>query len=286
MSDWTSRGLDATTGRTSPSRPAEPPAYRRHDHATLQPRGSEPARRRKLARLFSVTTRDRLHNALIDAPVVGEVYVRSRSQLRHGLVTARTELILDGYPRSANAYAEWAFRYANGEDVRMAVRLHSPRAVRFGTDRGIPTIVLLRPPRDAVASWLQYKPGLRAERAFRRYAAYYDQVFPLRERVVVAEFDEVVADFGAVVKRCNERFATSFEPYPGGADAEAWVRGRIESAWTYDETGEPAEHRVPRPSNGRHLAADLLEGAADDPAVAAAMRAAESAWERFAGGHA
>lgn len=243
-----------------------------------------PSRRRRLSRLFSASTRDRVHNALIDSPVAGEVYVRTRSQLRHGLVTPRTELILDGYPRSANAYAEWAFRYANGEAVRLAVRLHSPRAVRFGAERGIATVVLIRAPRDAVASWLQYKPGLRAERAFRRYAAYYDQVYPLRDQVVVATFHEVVDDFGAIVARCNERFGTSFVPYPGGADAEAWVRDRIESAWAYDETGEPAEHRVPRPSTDRHAAARLLEGAGDDPAVAAAMHAADRAWRRFSVG--
>ncbi len=263
-----------------PVRRTEAKASSARDPALPAP--PEPSRRRRLTRLFSATTRDRLHNALIDAPVAGELYVRTRSQLRHGLVTPRTELILDGYPRSANAYAEWAFRYANGEDVRMAVRLHSPRAVRFGAERGIPTIVLIRAPRDAVASWLQYKPGLRAERAFRRYAAYYDQVYPLRDRVVVAEFDEVVADFGVTVARCNERFGTSFVPYPGGVVAESWVRARIENAWAYDETGEPAEHRVPRPSTDRHAAAHLLEGAGDDPAVAAAMRAADRAWHRFA----
>jgi len=238
---------------------------------------------RRPARLLSASTRDRLHNALIDAPVAGEVYVRLRSQLRHGLVTPQTELILEGYPRSANAYAEWAFRYANGVDVRMAVRLHSPRAVRFGADHSIPTIVLIRRPRDAVASWLQYKPGLKAERAFRRYALYYEQVYPLRNEVVIAGFDEVVADFGAVIERCNDRFGTSFVPYSRNAEAEAWVRARIESAWAYDETGEAPEHRVPRPSNDRHAAKDLLEGVLDEPGVAKAMTSAERVWRRLSG---
>lgn len=238
--------------------------------------------RRRLHDVISATTRDRLHNALIDAPVAGEMYVRLRTQLRHGLVTPRTELILEGYPRSANAYAEWAFRYANGDDVRIAVRMHSPRAVRFGVEHAIPTIVLIRRPLDAVASWLQYKPGLKAERAFWRYALYYEHVYPLRHDVVIADFDEVVADFGAVIKRCNEHYGTSFVPYSGDDEAEAWVREHIERAWAYDETGETPEHRVPRPSNDRHAAKDLLEGVVDDPRVAKAMRSAERMWERFA----
>lgn len=238
---------------------------------------------RRAGRLLSATTRDRLHNALIDAPVAGEVYVRLRSQLRHGLVTPQTQLILEGFPRSANAYAEWAFRYANGVDVTMAVRLHSPRAVRFGAQHSIPTIVLIRRPRDAVASWLQYKPGLKAERAFRRYALYYEQVYPLRDEIVIAGFDEVVADFGAVIRRCNDRFGTSFVPYSRDPEAEAWVRARIESAWAYDETGEAPEHRVPRPSNDRHAAKDLLEGVLDEPGVAKALTSAERVWKRLTG---
>ena len=231
--------------------------------------------------LLSATTRDRLHSALIDAPVAGDAYVRLRTQLRHGLITTQTELILDGYPRSANAYAEWALKYTNGERLRMAVRLHSPRAVRFGVEHSIPTIVLIRAPRDAVASWLQYKPGLGAERAFRRYARYYEQVYPLRTQVVMADFDEVVADFGSVVRRCNERFGTSFVEYPGDAAAEAWVRARIEDAWAYDETGETPEHRVPRPSTNRHDATELLGGLLDDRRIAEALRSAERAWERL-----
>jgi hypothetical protein len=232
-------------------------------------------------RAIPPSARDRVHNTLIDAKAVGSVYVRIRPQLRHGLITSATRLVLDGYPRSANAYAEWAFRYANGDSVPIAVRLHSPRAVREGVRRGVPTIVLIRPPRDAVASWLQYKPGVNAANAFRRYARYYRRIMPLRDRVVVAPFDEVVADFGAVIRRCNERFGTDFEPYPGGPVAEAWVRSQIENAWAYDETGLLPEHRVPRPSRNRDAAEEVLEPVMHDPLVRENLEAALLTWQRF-----
>lgn len=242
------------------------------------------SRVRSLGSLFSATVRDRAHNVLVDTPGVGNAYVRLRRQLRHAVVTPRTELILDGFPRSANAYAEWAFRYANGEGVRLAVRLHSPRAVQIGVRYAIPTIVLAREPRAAVASWLQYKPGLHAQEAFDRYAHYYDAVQVSRNHVVVAQFDQVVADFGAVITACNTRFGTHFTPYPGGPAAEAWVRQRIESAWSDDETGELAEHEVPRPSANRPHAAEVLEGVLDDPAVRSSLLAAERAYRRFLAG--
>jgi len=246
----------------------------------------EPHRSRigSLGSMFSATFRDRAHNVLVDAPVLGNAYVRLRRQLRHAVVTPRTELILDGFPRSANAYAEWAFRYANGEGVRLAVRLHSPRAVRIGARYAIPTIVLAREPRGAVASWLQYKPGLQAQEAFERYAYYYNAVNESRDHVVVAPFDQVVADFGAVIMACNTRFGTRFTPYPGGAEAEAWVRQRIESAWSDDETGELAEHEVPRPSANRPDADEVLEGVLADPAVQSSLLAAERAYRRFLAG--
>ena len=246
----------------------------------------EPRRSRSgmLASIFSATSRDRLHNALVDARGVGNVYVRLRPQLRHAVVTPRTQLILDGFPRSANAYAEWAFRYANGEGVRVAARLHSPRAVQIGARYAIPTIVLVREPRAAVASWLQYKPGLHPQEAFDRYAHYYDTVLASREHVVIAHFDQVVDDFGAVIEACNVRFGTRFTPYPGGARAEAWVRERIESAWSDDETGLLSEHEVPRPSADRPDAAEVLEGVLDAPAVQASVRCAEAAYRRILAG--
>lgn len=243
----------------------------------------EPHRTRFLASLLSPTARDRVHNTLVDTPGLGNAYVRLRRQLRHAVVTPRTELILDGFPRSANAYAEWAFRYANGEGVRLAVRLHSPRAVQVGVRYAIPIIVLVRDPRDAVASWLQYKPGLRAEDAFDRYAHYYETVVELRDRVVIAPFDRVVEDFGAVVRACNARFGTRFTPYPGGAGAEAWVRARIENAWSNDETGVLAEHEVPRPSADRPPATEVLEGMLEDPSVQSSLQAAEAAYQRILG---
>lgn len=246
----------------------------------------EPHRSRSglLGSIFSATARDRLHNALVDAPGFGNAYVRLRPQLRHAVVTPRTQLILDGFPRSANAYAEWAFRYANGEGVRLAVRLHSPRAVQIGVRYAIPTIVLVREPRAAVASWLQYKPGLKAKEAFERYAFYYDTVQGSRGQVVIAPFDQVVDDFGAVIEACNARFGTRFTPYPGGSRAEAWVRERIESAWADDETGVLAEHEVPRPSANRPDAAEVLEGVLDAPAVRASVLAAEVAYRRILAG--
>ena len=251
------------------------------DQQAHEPHRSRP---RLLATLISATSRDRLHNALVDARGLGNAYVRLRPQLHHAVVTPRTQLILDGFPRSANAYAEWAFRYANGEGIRLAVRLHSPRAVQIGVRYAIPTIVLVREPRAAVASWLQYKPGLHALEAFDRYAHYYDAVQALRDHVVIAQFDQVVEDFGAVVNACNARFGTRFTPYPGGAQAEAWVRARIESAWSDDETGELAEHEVPRPSANRPDAAAVLEGMLDTPAVKASVVAAEEAYRRILAG--
>jgi hypothetical protein len=102
--------------------------------------------------------------------------------------------------------------------------------------------------------------------------------------VVIAPFDQVVDDFGAVIEACNVLFGTTFTPYPGGAAAEAWVRQRIESAWSDDETGELAEHEVPRPSANRPDAAQMLEGVLDTPAVKASVLAAETAYRRVLAG--
>jgi hypothetical protein len=57
------------------------------------------------------------------------------------------------------------------------------------------------------------------------YARYYERVLPYKPYLVVADFDEVTQDFGAVVRRLNARFGTTFVPFE---PTEASVRTCLE----------------------------------------------------------
>ena len=132
---------------------------------------------------------------------------------RHLLVTKDTEIVIEGYPRSANTFAVAAFLLAQGRPVRIAHHLHVPVQIIQAVRWGIPTVVLIRKPEDAILSSLVRRPYLSAEWAARYYILFYRTIAPYREGFVVAPFEEVIHNFGQVILRINKRFGTTFVPF-------------------------------------------------------------------------
>ena len=72
------------------------------------------------------------------------------------LVSAQTDLVIDGFPRSANSYTEAAFEVSQ-QNLGLNIVSHSHAAAQIleSTRREIPTVLLIRNPDDAVASFLE-----------------------------------------------------------------------------------------------------------------------------------
>src|SRR5262245_23802891 len=125
-------------------------------------------------------------------------------------VSRETEVVIEGFPRCGNSFAFAAFSLAQPRPVRIAHHLHAPAQIIAGAKHGIPTVVLIRRPDDAVVSLLLRKPDWEADEAYAEYVRFYATILPHRERFVVASFEQVVADFAPVVRRLNRRFGTAF----------------------------------------------------------------------------
>jgi hypothetical protein len=189
----------------------------------------------RLARRFlGDDTRFRLHNWLCSHDATSRLYAAVQPKVRGGMVTDRTELVIEGFPRSANTYALAAFRCANGPEVVVADHLHSGRSVRVAADRGLPCIVLVRDPVDACTSMIQRQP-VRARTALEAYLRFYAQVTLVMDDVVVADFATTTGDFGAVVREVNRRFGTTYQPYEHTEANEAWCREFVTEADRVDQ---------------------------------------------------
>lgn len=130
--------------------------------------------------------------------------------LRPRCVDRRTDLVLEGFPRSANTFALVAFLESQTAPVRVAHHLHAAAQVIAGVRLELPVLVLSREPLDAVTSFAVREPDLSLEQAVRAYRRFYRPLLTLRERIVVATFEQVVEDFGAVIRRLNRRFGRDF----------------------------------------------------------------------------
>jgi hypothetical protein len=129
-----------------------------------------------------------------------------------------TALVIEGYPRSGNSLAVAAFARAQPTPTTIAHHVHAPAHVIAAARRGLPALLLIRPPEDAVVELVLIKPDLAVGQALRGWIRFYAPLDPLRSRFVVATADEVAADPGTAVRRLNDRFGTSFA-IPENSDA-------------------------------------------------------------------
>lgn len=128
---------------------------------------------------------------------------------RRRMVDRRTELCLEGFPRSANSFALHAFLYWN-PGTRVAHHLHVPMQVVRAVAYGTPCIVLIRSPLDALTSTLIVDADLNVGVAIRSYLNFYRRTWPLRDAVVVADFAQVVHSFCLLIDRLNRAYGRSF----------------------------------------------------------------------------
>ncbi len=146
----------------------------------------------------------------------------------HHQVRARVDLVIEGFPRSGSTFAEIAFKLAQPNLVHTADHLHVPAQIVRAARLGVPTCVLTRHPADAVRSLVVKYPDIRVRDAVRGYAMFYSRCLRWRRHFVVAEFEEVTADFGHVVERINKRFGTDFASFSHTAKNVAKVNSLLD----------------------------------------------------------
>lgn len=188
------------------------------------------------------------------------------------LATRDTEVCIEGFPRCANTYTVLAFRRWN-PGLRVAHHMHAVFQVRRAVRLDIPCCVLVREPLGAVASTvLMDRERVSDDACFQSYIRFHRGLAPLRDGLVVCNFEELVADPSVAVTRLNERFATAFASAPmtraDEASTLAELRRRRRPA-----AGLP-EYLAPAPSDAKERRkAELRERLASHPARAAAESA-------------
>ncbi len=175
------------------------------------------------------------------------------ARMRHGIpVSDDTQIVIEGFPRTGTSFAVAAFDLAQGGTVKIACHVHAPAQVIEGARRSLPNLVISREPEPTVISFVIRNPHISFGQALRGYLRFYERLRPYRDRFVVGGFDEVTNDFGAIVRRVNERFGTGFALFEHTQEnvqrcfraIDSDYRGRLAA-------GEPLERQVARPSEWR-----------------------------------
>lgn len=189
---------------------------------------------------------------------------RLRQPHRESAVTRDCDIVIEGFPRSANSFAYRAFQMAQARPVRVAHHLHVPAQIIRAVSLRLPTILLVRDPRAAVLSLLVRDPAKPRVSAVKEYVSYYTSVEGLVNDVVVAEFSRVTEAYGEIIREVNHRWGTEFQEWVHSEDRRESVFRKLEEK--NRELGRGLEAQVPRPSAEREEMKGRVEGECMDDA--------------------
>jgi len=203
----------------------------------------------------------------------------------HGqVVQDGVEIVMEAFVRSGLSYAVAAFRLAQEPHAsQIAHHTHSPSTLMEGVRRGLPSLLLIRPPEDTVTSYVIKTPDTTVGGGLRGYVRFHDPLLRYRSGLVVGTFEQVTGDFGSVIVRVNDRFGSDFRPFEATEANVARIFREIEDDWrSRATTKEERERGVPRPSQARaEMKAQLLERY-HRPALTRQRQRAENVYETFA----
>jgi hypothetical protein len=128
------------------------------------------------------------------------------------VISSNTQLVIDGYFRSANTFAVHAFQLVQQKPVRLAHHLHAPAQLITAARLRIPALLLLRNPDGAILSELLYD-NVALPDALDAYTRFYTCLLPYLDNFVIGEFEQVTHDFGTVIRRLNACFGTNFTEF-------------------------------------------------------------------------
>jgi hypothetical protein len=231
---------------------------------------------------------------------------------RHGEAVASesTELVIDGFTRSASTFAVVAFQLAQAQPVRVGHHLHAPSQIIHAVRLGVPTLLTVRPPEETVLSLVVREPYVTIPQGLTAYARFHARLLDYRGGMVVADFDEVTGHLDRTIERVNARFGTDFTPFDHTAAhvrecfdliemrarRPAWKQtiqdflsglvplAELEraAASTGGEMPVVSEHRAQRPSAYKDARKDELRGVYHSAAHARARRRADELYAQFA----
>lgn len=183
------------------------------------------------------------------------------------MVNEDTDLVLDAFPRSGSTFAYYAFHQAQqGALVSLAYHLHVPAHIIRACELNLPTLVIIRHPKDAVSSAVVREPHLSVRAYLKRYQSFYKAIMPYREKFVMAQFHEATDQMDLLIETINKKFQTNFKVFNYAPENIRQVKeqmqlrleqvgGQANQSYLPNEAKEQAKKRVDFSNNEKLLKA-------------------------------
>lgn len=218
---------------------------------------------------------------MVRTPYLWDATMLVRPDKRSTLVRRDSAIVIEGFQRSGNTFSVAAFIVANGSEPHVGRHLHGAPHLLRAARYDVPGILLIRQPVDAVSSYVVRWPDLSPHDALLEYLDFYRTAWRVRDHVVVAPFEAVVTDFGAVIDSVNERFGTSFSRYEETPANKESAFALVEEMNRLECGGVVIETHVGRPSEQRESGKQLVQTALQAPRTRALLVQADELYDRY-----
>ena len=205
------------------------------------------------------------------------------SRLRHPerAVTRKTDIIIDGFPRSGNTFAATAFKYAQPDSVHVSSHIHAPIEIITAVENNIPAIVLVRDPEDAAISFIiMLGENVSARVALEYYIRFYETLLPYQDRFVTCSFETAISDFGVAIDAVNDQYQRSFGTFDHSDESVENCFDIIDKEYK-EWRGVIRELNVSRPSDSRKDLKEKLRRTVRDPELKDVYDRAYNVYNRF-----
>ncbi|MEM9907318.1 MAG: hypothetical protein AAF921_20075 [Cyanobacteria bacterium P01_D01_bin.44] len=162
-------------------------------------------------------------------------------------VSPQKDICIEGFPRSANSFFAKAFRLYN-PTAKAAHHMHAPMQVIKATEYGIPCVVLIRKPIDAIASVLVVDRTLSTRFAIQSYINFYERIWPMRDQVIISDFKDTTTRPHRTIERVNQRYGTAFQMEPITPGVKETIFSQLQE--TQKRLNQP-EHLVAIPTEAK-----------------------------------
>lgn len=154
----------------------------------------------------------KIKNFISDTELGFSLITRTVCENKELLVNRKTDLVVEGYPRSANTFCVAAIQYMQASPIKIARHRHELGQIILGIKYNLPILILIRDPKDAIPSFIiREKVGIKF--AFKYYIKYYSFIIKNLNSFVVADFTETINNTDLIVKYINNKFITNLSHF-------------------------------------------------------------------------
>jgi hypothetical protein len=195
------------------------------------------------------------------------------------LVDSTTELIIEGFPRSANTWSVVAFEQIQSVKVKIAHHQHVISQILRGIKYGIPIILLIRNPKDVTISESMRDPEIPMEQILRHYIDYYTFLYDYKSAYLIANFEDVINNYRSIIDGVNLKFGTNFTSRNISAQEEELIADKVKELGRRFQGGDPV--RISYPSEKKSMFKLQLRATIEGEKYRQLLEKAESVYQQY-----